>query len=144
MKKLLLIFLFVSGLFFGQEKPLFKAISYNDLITFYNDKLQLKNEDLNENINRAKFIVEDAAKKQDYYTEFAFTLILEGLLKAEKSEDKNKSFISVYADPTRYEFYNSENKFSGSVDKYKLEEVIKMKGDKTETYLNQYFYILQK
>lgn len=143
MKKLLFIFLFITGFAFGQQKPLFKAVSYHDLIEFYNQKLNLKNEDLAGNIDRCKFIIEDARKKNDYHTELAFGIILKGLLEAQKKEDKKAAFISVYEDPTRYEFFDAQNRFAGSVYKEKLDSQIKANGNNTELYLQNYFYILQ-
>lgn len=144
MKKLILLFLFLSTFAFGQQKSLFKAVSYNDLITFYNERLKLKNEDLNGNIDRAKFIIEDARKKNDYDTELAFGIILKGLQEAQKSEDKNAAFISVYLDPSRYEFFDAQNRFAGSQDKARFDTFLNTNGDKTETYLETYFYILQE
>ncbi len=144
MKKLLLIFLFVSGLFFGQDKTLFKAVSYNNLIELYNQKLGLKNEDLSANIERCKYIVADAKSKQDYQTELAFTIFLTGLQEASAAADKNTAFLSVYQDPTSYSFYNSQNKFVARLDKLKFDEQIDINGDKTETYVSNYFYLLQE
>ncbi|KMQ70325.1 hypothetical protein [Chryseobacterium koreense] len=144
MKKLLLIFLFISGLFFGQQKTLFKAVSYNNLIELYNQKLNLKNEDLSANIERCKFIMEDARSKDDYSTELAFSIFLKGLTEASAAADKNAAFISIYKDPTSYSFYDSKNKFVARVDKLKMDEQIDIKGDKTETYISKYFYLLQE
>ena len=143
MKKLLLIFLFVSAFVFGQEKTLFKAVSYNNLIELYNQKLGLENEDLSANIERCKYIVADAKSKQDYQTELAFTIFLTGLQEASTAADKNTAFLSVYKDPTSYSFYNSQTKFVARLDKLKLEEQININGDKTETYVSNYFYLIQ-
>lgn len=143
MKKLLLIFLFVSAFAFGQEKTLFKAVSYNNLIELYNQKLNLKNEDLSANIERCKFIIADAKSKDDHNTELAWSLFLKGLTEATTTTDKNNAFISVYQDPTSYNFYDSQNKFVGRVYKEKFEEQMVINGDKTETYLQNYFYLKQ-
>lgn len=144
MKKLLLIFLFISAFAFGQEKTLFKAVSYNNLIELYNQTLKLKNEDLTANIDRCKHIVEDAKSKEDYNAELAFTLFLKGLTEANATPDKNQAFISVYQDPTSYSFYDSQNKFVARLDKLKMEEQIVINGDKTETYMQNYFYLMQE
>lgn len=144
MKKLILIFLFISSFIFGQEKTLFKAVSYNNLIELYNQTLKLKNEDLTANIERCKHIVADAKSKDDYNTELAFTLFLKGLTEANLATDKNQAFISVYQDPTSYSFYDSQNKFVARLDKLKMEEQIAINGDKTETYMQNYFYLMQE
>ena len=143
MKKLLLIFLFVSAFAFGQEKTLFKAVSYNNLIELYNQKLNLKNEDLSANIERCKFIVADAKSKDDHNTELAWSLFLKGLTEASSAADKNAAFISVYQNPDSYAFYDSKNKFVARLDKMKMEEQLSINGDKTETYLQNYFYLIQ-
>lgn len=143
MKKLLLIFLFISAIAFGQEKTLFKAVSYNNLIELYNQKLALTNEDLSANIERCKYIVADAKSKQDHQTEIAFSLFLQGLTEASSAADKSQAFISVYQDPTSYSFYDSQNKFVARLDKLKLQEQIAINGDKTETYVSNYFYLIQ-
>lgn len=144
MKTLLLFFLFISGIFFGQEKTLFKAVSYNNLIELYNEKLGLKNEDLIANIERCKYIVADAKKKQNPQTEIAFNLFLIGLLEASSVADKNTAFLSVYQDATSYSLYNSQNKFVARLDKHQFDEQIEINGNKTETFISNYFYILQE
>lgn len=143
MKKLLLIFLFISAFAFGQEKTLFKAVSYNNLIELYNQKLKVSNEDLTGNIERCKYIIETAKQENDDNTEQAFTLFLKGLQEAELTTDKNLPFISVYQDPTSFNFYDSQNKFVGRVYKEKFEEQIAINGDNTETYMSNYFYLSQ-
>ena len=143
MKKLLLIFLFFSAFAFGQEKVLFKAVSYNNLIELYNQKLDLKNEDLSANIERCKFIIADAKYKDDHNTELAWSLFLKGLTEASAAADKNAAFFSVYQNPDSYAFYDSKNKFVARLDKLKMEEQISINGDKTETYLRNYFYLIQ-
>lgn len=144
MKKLLLIFLFLSAFVFGQEKTLFKAVSYNNLIELYNQKLGLENEDLSANIERCKYILADAKSKQDHQTALAFNLFLTGLQEASTAADKNTAFVSVYQDPTSYSFYNSQNKFVARLDKHKFDEQIDIKGNNTETYISNYFYVLQQ
>lgn len=144
MKKLLLIFLFVSAFVFGQEKALFKVVSYDNLIEFYNQELGLKDEDLSGNIERCKYIVADAKSKDDHQTEFAFLLFLRGLTEASATDDKALPFLSIYKDPTSYNFYDSQNKFVGRVYKEKLDEQIYINGDNTETYISNYFYLMQE
>lgn len=144
MKKLFLILLFVSAMAFGQEKTLFKAISYTNLIELYNQKLELKNEDLKANIERCRYIIADAQKKQDHNTELAFKVFLTGLQEANAAADKSAAFISVYQDPTSYSFYDSKNKFIARVDKHKFDEQLTINGDNTETYVSNYFYMLQE
>lgn len=141
MKKLLLIFLFISGLVFGQQKTLFKAISYNNLIELYNHKLKVENEDLNGNIDRCKFIIADSKTKKDTGTEMVFNEFLIGLQEAKTTADKNSSFLTIYKDPTSYNFYDSKNNFVGRIYKEKMDEQIAINGDKTETYISNYFYL---
>lgn len=143
MKKLLLTFLLISAFAFGQQKELYKAISYNSVIELYNQKLKLTNEDLSDNIERCKFIVQDAVSKDDHNTAFAFTQFLNGLQEAKNTADKDLSFVTIYKDPTSYNFYNSQNKFIGRIYKEKLEEQIAINGDNTETYIKNYFYLMQ-
>ncbi|MEG0760795.1 MAG: hypothetical protein RR411_04875 [Chryseobacterium sp.] len=142
--KLLLFFILVSGLFFGQQKELFKAVSYTDVITLYNSTLKLKNESLAQNIERCKYIIEDANKKRDGNTAFAFSVFLKGLTEAEKTADKNTAFISVYKDTTSYNFYDSSNQFAGRIYKEKFDPELEEKGNNTETYVEAYFNILQE
>ncbi|SEG39098.1 hypothetical protein SAMN05421847_2171 [Halpernia humi] len=144
MRKLLLIFLLISGLVFGQQKTLYKAISYNNLVELYNQKLKVENEDLNGNIDRCKFIIADAKTKKDYNTEMVFDQFLIGLQEANAAADKNANFLTVYKDPTSYNFYDSKNNFVGRIYKEKLDEQIAINGDKTETYVSNYFYLSQQ
>lgn len=142
MKKLLFIFLFISGLAFSQNKELYKTVSYNDVIALYNAKLKLQNENLDENIERCKFIVDDAKAKNDDQTYLAFAVFLKALVEAKNVPDRNAAFLSVYKDPD-YNFYDSKNKFVGRVYKDKFDDVLQMEGNKPETFISSYFYLLQ-
>lgn len=143
MKKILFIFLLISGFVFGQEKQLYKTVSYNDLISLYNTTLKLNNENLTENIERCKHIIDDAKTKRDNDTYFAFTIFLKGLTDAQ-TKDKSTAFLSIYKDPTSYNFYDSSDKFVGRIYKEKFDNSLSEKGDNAETYLESYFYLLQE
>ncbi len=143
MNKLILIFLFVSGLLLGQEKVLFKTISYNNLIKIYNTILGIENEDLEGNIERCRFIIKDAEHKDDYNTALAFNFLLKGLTDANSTNDKNQAFLTIYQESDYYIFYDSQNNFIARMEKLKLEEQISIHSDKTETYIWNYFYMMQ-
>lgn len=143
MKKLLLLFILISGFVFGQEKELYKTISYTDIVTLYNNKLNLSNESLNENIERCKYIIQDAKEKGDEDTFSAFTIFLKGLIGA-KNQTKDEIFLTVYKDPSSYNFYDNSNKFVGRIYKEKFDDTLNLKGNNTETYIQSYYYLLQE
>lgn len=142
MKKLLLFFLFISSFVFGQ-KQLYKSVTYNDLITFYNEKLKLTGEDLPENIERCKFIIAESNKNNDDNTGSIFSILLKGLIKAQNNS-KDSTYIAIYKDNSSYNFYDDENNFVGRIYKEKFEEDIEIKGNKTETFIESYYYLLQE
>lgn len=144
MKKNLFFLVFIAGLLFGQEKQLFKTVSYNDVISLYNATLKLEKENLSDNIERCKYIVEDAKKNANNDQLLIFNIFLKGLTEAEKNIDKSTSFISVYKDPTSYNFYDSSNKFVGRIYKEKFDNTLSEKGDYPETYIESYFYLIQE
>lgn len=144
MKKLLLFFVLLSGLVFGQQKELYKIVSYNDVVSLYNSSLKLENESLQENIKRCEYIIDDAKKKNDTNTAFAFSIFLKGLKEAETKSDNSSPFISIYKDPSSYNFYDSTNKFVGRIYKEKFDDTLTLKGDKTETFIESYYYLLQE
>lgn len=152
MKKLLL-FLLISTFSFAQQtaqvvtasyqvskKVLVKEFSYQDLITFFNSKMQIQNEDLSENINRCKYIIQDAKAKQDFGTVQAFSFILNGLQQADKIENKNDAWFKVY-DEGSYNFYTGDEKFIGRVYKEKLDEDFIQNPNKNEVFLMNFMYI---
>ena len=143
MKNLLFIFLFISGLVFSQNKELYKTITYNDVIGLFNEKLKLKNESLDKNLERCAFIVNDAKAKGDDNTYNAFSVFQKALSEAKFSTDKNAAFIKIYTDPD-YEFYDSQNKFVGRIYKEKFNETLDIQGNKPETFISSYFYLLQE
>lgn len=143
MKKILLLFLFISTFTFGQEKNLFKAISYNNVIELFNQKLDLKNENLDRNIDLCLYIVSNAKTRGEYKTEVAFSIFLKGLKEARTTQNRNRSFLLIYEDPTFYSFYDSQNKFIGKLYKEELKKQIILNGDNTETYMSNYFYLSQ-
>lgn len=150
MKKLLL-FLLISTFSFAQQvvpasyqvskKVLVKEFSYQDLITFFNSKMQIQNEDLSENINRCKYIIQDAKAKQDFATVQAFSFILTGLQQAEKSANKNNAWFKVYDNEGSYNFYTDDEKFIGRVYKEKLDEDFYQNPNKNEVFLMNFMYI---
>lgn len=144
MKKFLLLFVLISGLFFGQQKELYKSISYKDVVTLYNSTLKLENESLKENIERCKYIIDDARKNGNEDQLSAFTIFLKGLTEAENKADNSAAFLSVYKDQSSYNFYDSANKFVGRIYKEKFDDTLTLKGDKTETFIESYYYLLQE
>lgn len=142
MKKLFLFLLFVSNFLFSQ-KQLYKTVTYNDLITFYNERLKVKNEDLTGNIERCKYIIEEARKKNEENTSSVFSMLLSGLIKAQKT-DKNNAYITIYKDNSSYNFYDDGNNFVGRIYKEKLDEDLEIKGNNTETLIESYYYLLKE
>ena len=144
MKKITLIFLLFSGFIFGQNKETFKTISYQDLITLFNSKLKLTNESLDENISRCNYIINEAKKKNDAQTILAFSVFLNALTDAKNTFDKNVPFITVFkGSDSNYEFFDNRNKFVGRIYKEKFEDTLYLEGDKVETFVSSYFYLLQ-
>ncbi|PWN62294.1 hypothetical protein [Chryseobacterium oncorhynchi] len=141
MKKLFLFFILLSGLVFGQ-KQLYKTLTYNDLITFYNGKLNVKSESLTENIERCKYIISTAKKENDETTLSVFSMLLKGLINANQS-DKDNPYVSIYTDASSYNFYDDKNQFVGRIYKEKFEENLEIKGNSAETLLESYYYLLQ-
>lgn len=140
MKKLLFFTIMMfSLLVFGQERSLFKTISYGDLVKNYNTTLKLKGESLEQNIERCVYIIKDAHDKKDWDTEFAFTIFLKGLKEVQSNGNMAAPFLSIYKDATRYNFYDSKDTFVGAAyaDKFKPD-------NDTGTYLEKYFYLLQE
>ncbi|WP_419487009.1 hypothetical protein [Chryseobacterium bernardetii] len=153
MKKLLFILL-ISAFSFAQQtaqvipasyqvskKVLVKEFSYQDLITFFNSKMQIQNEDLSENINRCKYIIQDAKAKQDFGTVQAFSFILNGLQQADKMGNKNDVWFKVYDNEGSYNFYTGDEKFIGRVYKEKLDEDFSQNPNKNEVFLMNFMYI---
>lgn len=144
MKKFILFFILFSGIVLGQQKELFKTVSYNDVVLLYNTTLKLENEGLKENIERCKYIIDNARKNGDENQASAFTIFLKSLTEAENKADNSAAFLSIYKDPSSYNFYDSTNKFVGRIYKEKFDDTLTLKGDKTETFIESYYYLLQE
>lgn len=139
MKKLILLFILFTNTLFSQEKQVFDTVTYNELISFYNQKLKLKNETLDQNIERCKYIVSESEKNASYESEIAFKIMLTGLTEAKETLDKETAFITVYQDATSFNFYDSKGKFIGRVFSENFT------ADKsTENLLKEYFYLIQQ
>lgn len=142
MKKLILLFVLISNIAFSQiqtEKKIYDVVSYNELISFYNQKFKLNNETLEQNIERCKYIVSESEKSGNYESEIAFKIILTGLSEAKETLDKEGAFITIYQDDSSFNFYDSKGKFKGRVLSEKFTE------DKsTENLLKEYFYLIQE
>lgn len=141
MKKLLLLLLFVNTIVFGQ-KQLYKTITYNDLINFYNDRLKVKGEDLTENIKRCEYIIEKSKKENDENTVSVFSMLLKGLIKAQ-TNNRNNAYITIYKDDSSYNFYDDGSEFVGRIYKEKFDEDLQIKGNNTETIIENFYYLLQ-
>lgn len=144
MNKLLYTFLLFSGFVFGQQKELYKTVTYNDIITLYNAKLSLNGEDLAANIDRCAYILNDAKKRQDYGAETAWEIFCTGLKEAQEMKDKNMAYLSVYKDETSYNFYDSKGKFAGRIYKEKFEGNRQKPITTTEDYLEEYYHLIQE
>lgn len=153
MKKLLFVLL-VSTLSFAQQsaqvvpvsyqvskKVLVKEFSYQDLISFFNTKMNIQNEGLPQNIDRCKYIIKDAQSKQDFGTVQAFSFILSGLQQAEKASNKTDAWFKVYDNEGSYNFYTNDEKFIGRVYKEKLDQDFGINADRNEVFLMNYMYI---
>ncbi len=134
-----MLFVLISGLLFGQDKQLFKTVSYNDVISLYNATLKLERENLSDNFERCKYIIKNAKKNGNNYQLMVFNIFLEGLTEAEKSSNRSMSVISVYKDSTSYNFYESSDKFVKRIYKEKFDNTLSEKGDYPETYIESYF-----
>ena len=44
---------------------------------------------------------------------------------------------------SNYEFFDNRNKFVGRIYKEKFEDTLSLEGDKVETFVSSYFYLLQ-
>ena len=138
MKKLILLFILCANPLFSQEKQVFDTVTYSELISFYNQKFNLKNESLQQNIERCKYILADSEKKENVEAVAAFKIILKGLIEAENSDNKETAFITVYKD-SAYNFYDSQNKFIGRIYPEKFKET-----KDTEALLKEYFFLVQE
>lgn len=138
MKKLILLFILCTNALFSQEKQVFDTVTYSELISFYNEKLNLKNETLDQNIERCKYILADNEKKDNVEAVVAFKIILKGLTEAKSTDNKETAFITVYKD-SAYNFYDSQNKFIGRVYPEKFKET-----KDTEALLKEYFFLVQE
>ena len=139
MKKLLLLFLLISGLCFSQEKKLFTSVSYADLISFFNTSNNIKNESLEDNIKRCIKIITENNDLNHYDTYLLYNFYLQALTEA-KNHDKNSAYVTVYkVQDNYYEFYNSKNEFVERAQDIDFDQ-----GNKSiKNVLNSYWYILQ-
>ncbi|MCT4181628.1 hypothetical protein HZP54_16915 [Elizabethkingia anophelis] len=142
MKRFLYIFILLSGLIFGQERTVFRQITYNDVVQQFNKVLHLKNENLDQNLDRCQYIIAESKKKGDDNTALAFALYYKALKEAKIKSNSEQPFFTIYKADGSYEFYSSENKFIGRMYKEKLEEQIDINGDNPNTYLENYFYMI--
>ena len=141
MKKLFLFLLFINTFVFGQ-KQIYRTVTYNDLITFYNDRLKVKEEDLSGNIERCKAIIDQSKKVNDENTASVFSMLLKGLIKAQDN-NRDHAYITIYKDDSSYNFYDDGNNFVGRIYKEKLDEDLEIKGNNTETLIENFYYLLQ-